>query len=75
MDQVEAALNEGGVDAAKEFCRNIEGFASIYYQGLDCSSEGIEMVEVVYGGTKWDVVLTWLQLFIVFNYRLGSNCN
>ena len=34
--QVEAALNEGGVEADKEICRNTKGpIASIYYQGLD----------------------------------------
>tara|TARA_Y100000385_G_scaffold241254_1_gene257574 strand:- start:537 stop:1517 length:981 start_codon:yes stop_codon:yes gene_type:complete len=78
MDKVEAALNEGGVDAAKEICRNTRGpIASIYYQGLDRSSEGIEMVEksvVSYGGVQMGLLekgLTWLQLFIALAPMLG----
>jgi biopolymer transport protein ExbB len=44
--KVEEALASGGVDAAKEVCRNTRGpVASIFYQGLERSSEGIEMVE------------------------------
>ena len=35
-DGVEEALSSGGVEAAKEFCRNTKGpVASIFYQGLD----------------------------------------
>ena len=78
MDQVEAALNEGGVESAKEICRNTRGpIASIYYQGLDRSSEGIEMVEksvVSYGGVQMGLLekgLTWLQLFIALAPMLG----
>jgi biopolymer transport protein ExbB len=78
MDQVEAALNEGGVDAAKEICRKTRGpIASIYYQGLDRSSEGIEMVEksvVSYGGVQMGLLekgLTWQQLFIALAPMLG----
>ena len=45
LSNVEDALNSGGVDAAKEVCRNTSGpVASIFYQGLDRSHEGIEMV-------------------------------
>ena len=45
VQSVEDALNEGGVEAAKDLCRNTRGpIASIYYQ-LDRSGEGIEMVE------------------------------
>ena len=56
MDEVETALKNGGVEAAKDVCRNTRGpIASIYYQGLDRSEEGIEMVEksvVSYGGVQ-----------------------
>ena len=46
LDQIEAALSNGGVDAAKDVCRNTRGpVASIFYQGLERSSEGVEMVE------------------------------
>ena len=46
----------GGVDAAKEFCRNTKGpVASIFYQGLDRMDEGVESAEkavVAYGGVQ-----------------------
>ena len=43
---VEDALNSGGVEAAKEVCRNTKGpVASIFYQGLDRSGEGVESAE------------------------------
>ena len=46
LNDVEGALQSGGVDAAKEVCRNTKGpVASIFYQGLDRSGEGIDMVE------------------------------
>ena len=45
-EDVEEALASGGVEAAKEVCRNTKGpVASIFYQGLDRSHEGIDMVE------------------------------
>ena len=54
LDEVETALKNGGVDAAKDVCRNTRGpIASIFYQGLDRADEGIEMAEksvVAYGG-------------------------
>ena len=41
---VEDALSSGGVDAAKEYCRNTKGpVASIFYQGLDRIKEGDEL--------------------------------
>ena len=46
LTNVENALNNGGVDAAKEVCRNTNGpVASIFYQGLERSNEGIDSVE------------------------------
>lgn len=78
VDQVEEALKSGGVDAAKDLCRNTRGpIASIYYQGLDRSSEGIEMVEksvVAYGGVQMGLLekgLSWLTLFIAMAPMLG----
>ena len=36
LANIESALASGGVDAAKEVCRNTRGpVASIFYQGLD----------------------------------------
>ena len=55
-DGVEEALSSGGVEAAKEFCRNTKGpVASIFYQGLDRVNEGVESAEkavVAYGGVQ-----------------------
>ncbi|MFT6244908.1 MAG: biopolymer transport protein ExbB [Salibacteraceae bacterium] len=78
LDEVETALKNGGVDAAKDVCRNTRGpIASIFYQGLDRSDEGIDMVEksvVAYGGVQMGLLekgLSWLSLFIALAPMLG----
>lgn len=78
LKDVEDALNNGGIESAKELCRNTRGpIASIFYQGLDRSNEGLEMVEksvVAYGGVQMGNMekgLTWLQLFIALSPMLG----
>lgn len=78
LDEVETALKNGGVDAAKDVCRNTRGpIASIFYQGLDRSEEGIDMVEksvVAYGGVQMGLLekgLSWLALFIALAPMLG----
>ena len=78
LDEVETALKNGGVDAAKDVCRNTRGpIASIFYQGLDRSEEGIVMVEksvVSYGGVQMGLLekgLSWLSLFIALAPMLG----
>lgn len=78
LDEVETALKNGGVEAAKDLCRNTRGpIASIFYQGLDRSDEGIEMVEksvVAYGGVQMGLLekgLSWLALFIALAPMLG----
>jgi biopolymer transport protein ExbB len=78
VNDVEDALNKGGVAAAKELCRNTRGpVASIFYQGLDRESEGVEMVEkavVNYGGVqmgKLESNLSWIALFIAISPSLG----
>lgn len=78
LDKVEDALNEGGVEAAKEVCRNTSGpVASIFYQGLDRSDEGIEMVEksiISYGSVQMGLMeknLSWISLFIALAPMLG----
>ena len=43
---VEEALKSGGVNAAKEVCKNTPGpVASIFFQGLDRAGEGVESAE------------------------------
>lgn len=78
LDNVGNALSSGGVDAAKEVCRNTRGpVASIFYQGLDRSSEGIDQVEksiVAYGGVQMGSLekgLSWISLFIALAPMLG----
>ncbi len=78
LDEVETALKNGGVDAAKAVCRDTRGpIASIFYQGLDRADEGIEMVEksvVSYGGVQMGLLekgLSWLSLFIALAPMLG----
>ena len=42
ITKVEEALKNGGIEAAKEVCRNTRGpIASIYYQGLDRYDQGL----------------------------------
>jgi biopolymer transport protein ExbB len=78
LDNIESALKSGGVNAAKEVCRNTQGpVASIFYQGLDRADEGIEMVEksvVAYGGVQMGLLekgLSWISLFIALAPMLG----
>ena len=75
---IEDALASGGVNAAKEVCRNTKGpVASIFYQGLDRSHEGIDMVEksvVSYGGVQMGLLekgISWISLFIALAPMLG----
>jgi biopolymer transport protein ExbB len=77
-NNVEDALNSGGVEAAKEVCRNTKGpVASIYYQGLDRAGESIEAAEkavVSYGGVQMGQLeknVSWISLFIALAPMLG----
>ncbi|MBR5828007.1 MAG: MotA/TolQ/ExbB proton channel family protein [Paludibacteraceae bacterium] len=78
LNKVEAALKEGGIEAALEVCRNTRGpVASIFYQGLSRYSEGIEVVEKTvssYGGVQLGLLeknLSWISLFISIAPSLG----
>lgn len=78
LEEIETALNSGGVEAAKEVCRNTKGpVASIFYQGLDRSHEGIEIVEKsieAYGSVQMGLLekgLSWISLFIALAPMLG----
>ncbi len=78
LKNIEDALQNGGVEAAKEVCRNTRGpVASIFYQGLDRVHEGIEVVEksiVTYGSVMMGQLesgLTWISLFIALAPMLG----
>jgi biopolymer transport protein ExbB len=78
LEEVEGALQNGGVEAAKDLCRNTRGpIASIFYQGLDRAEEGIDMVEksvVAYGGVQMGLLekgISWISLFIALAPMLG----
>jgi biopolymer transport protein ExbB len=78
LEDVEHELTTNGVASAKELCRNTRGpIASIFYQGLDRTEEGIDMVEksvVAYGGVQMGQLekgLSWISLFIALSPMLG----
>lgn len=78
LDKVEKALNEKGMDAALEVCRNTRGpVASIFYQGLSRYHEGVDVVEKTvasYGGVQLGLLeknLSWISLFISIAPSLG----
>lgn len=75
---IEDALNNGGVEEAKELCRNTRGpVASIFYQGLDRTNEGLDEAEkavVSYGGVQMGQMeknVSWISLFIALAPMLG----
>ena len=75
---VESALKSGGVNAAKEVCKNTPGpVASIFYQGLDRAGEGVESAEkavVAYGGVQMGQLeknVSWISLFLALAPMLG----
>ena len=78
LANVEAALKNGGIEAALEVCRNTRGpVASIFYQGLSRYEEGVEVVEKTvssYGGVQLGLLeknLSWISLFISIAPSLG----
>ena len=78
LENVEKALAEGGVEKAKEVCRNTRGpVASIFYQGLLRMDQGVDVVEktiVSYGSVQMSLMekgLSWISLFIALAPSLG----
>ena len=82
LQKVEDALNDGGIDAAKEVCKNTRGpVASIFYQGLDRYDDkkenNIDLIEksvVSYGSVQMGQMesgVTWINLFIALSPMLG----
>lgn len=75
---VEDALQNGGLEAAKDVCRNTRGpVADIFYQGLLRYDQGLDVVEksiVSYGSvqmSKMESGLSWISLFIAIAPSLG----
>jgi len=78
LSEVEDALKSGGVEAAKDVCRNTPGpVASIFYQGLDRAGQGVDNAEkavVAYGGVQMGQLeknVSWVSLFIALAPMLG----
>ena len=78
LDSIQKAFKNGGVEKAKEICRNTPGpIASIFYQGLERSNKGMDAVEktiVSYGSVQMGLLergTTWISLFIALAPMLG----
>lgn len=76
--QIEEALAKGGVNEAKEICRNTRGpLASVFFQGLDRADQDIDIIEksvVSYGGVQMgrlETNLIWISLFMALAPMLG----
>ena len=78
ITSIEAAMEKGDVEGAKDIARNTRGpIASIYYQGLMRLDQGLDVVEksvVSYGGVQAGYLekgCSWITLFIAMSPSLG----
>jgi biopolymer transport protein ExbB len=78
LEKIEAALKQGGIEAALDVCRNTRGpVAAIFFQGLSRYDEGVDVVEKTvssYGGVQLGLLeknLSWISLFISIAPSLG----
>ena len=78
LQNLENTLNQGGIEKAKDLCRNTRGpVASIFYQGLMRYNEGLDEVEksvVSYGSVmtgNLESGASWISLFIALGPMLG----
>ncbi len=76
--ELEVALNQGGIEKAKELCRNTRGpVASIFYQGLMRFNDGLDEVEksmISYGSVmngNLSSGTSWITLCIALGPNLG----
>lgn len=76
--KVRKALEEGGVEAAKDVCANTRGpIASVFHAGLLRADEGLDAAEkaiVAYGGIEMGFLekgLIWISTFITIAPMLG----
>lgn len=76
--KVKGALDEGGVDAAKEVCANTRGpIASVFHAGLLRADEGLDAAEkaiIAYGGIEMSFLergMIWISTFITIAPMLG----
>ena len=78
LKNIDSALADGDVEKAKNIAKSTRGpVASIMYQGLDRTGEGLDVVEksiVSYGSVQMGLLekgLTWIALFIALAPMLG----
>jgi len=78
LAELDGALQNGNLEEAKDICKATPGpVASIIYQGLERSDEGVEIVEksiVSYGSVQMGLLergLVWISLFIAIAPMLG----
>ena len=78
LNKVDQALADGGVEAAKNVCKDTKGpVAGIFVQGLERIDEGVDVVEksiISYGGVlmgRLEKGLSWISLFIALAPMLG----
>lgn len=76
--QVKRALDEGGIEQAKQVCANTKGpVASVFHAGLLRADEGLEAAEkaiIAYGGIEMGFLergMIWISLFISIAPMLG----
>lgn len=76
--QVKRALDEGGIEQAKDVCANTRGpVASVFHAGLLRADEGLEAAEkaiIAYGGIEMGFLergMIWISLFISLAPMLG----
>jgi biopolymer transport protein ExbB len=76
--KVRRALDEGGVERAKEVCGNTRGpVASVFHAGLLRADEGLEAAEkaiIAYGGIEMSFLergMIWISTFITIAPMLG----
>jgi biopolymer transport protein ExbB len=78
LKKVEDALNSGGIESAKEVCRNERGpVSSIFYAGLEHYHEGMDIVDKSVATTgsvesaRLEKGVSWISLFIALAPMLG----
>ena len=78
VEKVEAAFKKGGVEAAKDVCRDTRGpVARMYYDALMHYDEGVDVVEkhLINAGnveqSRLENGLSWISLFIAIAPSLG----
>lgn len=78
LNKVENAIETGGIESAKDVCKNTRGpVASIFFQGLTRYEDGLAEVEksiVSYGSVlmgRLESGLSWISLFIAIAPMLG----